>query len=34
MIKYMDKILMLCMVGSAIAAIFLSIFDHHLLFVG
>ena len=33
MIKYMDKILMACMIGSAIAAVWLSM-TGNLLFVG
>ncbi|CAA6824116.1 MAG: Unknown protein [uncultured Sulfurovum sp.] len=33
MIKYMDKILIACMVGSAIMAIYLS-FTNNLLYVG
>ena len=33
MIKYMDKILMICMIGSAIAAVYLS-FSGQLLYVG
>ncbi len=34
MIKYMDKILIACMVFSAIAAMYLSITKEHLLYVG
>jgi len=34
MIKYMDKVLMACMVFSAIAAVYLSITKEHLLYVG
>ena len=34
MIKYMDKVLIACMVFSAIAAMYLSITKVHLLYVG
>jgi hypothetical protein len=34
MIKYMDKVLIACMVFSAIAAVYLSITKEHLLYVG
>ena len=34
MIQYMDKILMACLVFSAVAAIYLSITKEHLLYVG
>jgi hypothetical protein len=34
MIKYMDKVLIACMVFSAIAAMYLSITKEHLLYVG
>ena len=34
MIKYMDKILMACMLFAAIAAVYLSVTKEHLLYVG
>jgi hypothetical protein len=34
MIKYMDKVLIACLVFSAIAAIYLSVTRVHLLYVG
>jgi len=34
MIKYMDKVLMACMLFAAVAAMYLSITREHLLYVG